>query len=129
VVGEVVKMVKQIWTRKYGTQESQVHLTRNLSVESVSNLRSNNEPEIDPRSERYAPKITIEDYTAASMNGEPHLQMTDEQSKKQEPGDSKGPCSSCSDSYSANIYCQVISGHPNSIGFLLNQCVTQSQLL
>jgi len=111
-------MVKQIWTRKYGTQESQVHLTRNLSVESVSNLRRNNEPELDPRNERYAPNITIEDYSATSMNGEPHLHMTDELSKKQEPGDSKGPCSSCSDSYSANIYCQLLPVLAANIGSL-----------
>ena len=116
MVGEVGKMVKKIWTRKYETQESQVQLTRNLSV---SNLMRNNEPEMDGRSARYAPKITIEDYTATTMNGEPHLHLSDEEPKKEEPGDSKeGSCSSCSDSYSANIYCQVFSGQSYRVWFL-----------
>ena len=92
-------MVKKMFTRK--------------SEEGVSETVS------DLGCTRYAPKITIEEYTSASLNVECPLHISNglttdvsrEKSKKQESGDSNSVQSfepwTDSDSYAANIYCQV----------------------
>eukprot|EP00091_Calanus_sinicus_P011843 TRINITY_DN2672_c0_g1_i2.p1 TRINITY_DN2672_c0_g1~~TRINITY_DN2672_c0_g1_i2.p1 ORF type:complete len:586 (-),score=108.96 TRINITY_DN2672_c0_g1_i2:152-1909(-) len=103
-------MVKKMFTRKSEEGVS----------ESVSDLGST----------RYAPKITIEEYTSASLNLDCPLHLSDrlatdvsrEKSKKQESGDSNSVQSfepwTDSDSYAANIYCQLLPVLAANIGSL-----------
>jgi len=107
-------MAPQIWGRSSEPQEDL----------SESDLARTKEPEVDLPRPKYAPKITIEEYTATIKNVDHNSHLADKTSKKQEPGNSKGPrpirkwMESSSDSYAANIYCQLLPVLAANIGSL-----------
>jgi SP family facilitated glucose transporter-like MFS transporter 8 len=68
---------------------------------------------------RYAPKLTIEEYTSATRNKGCPLQGTDgEPRQSKDPQICKNGMESGSDSYAANIYCQLLPVLAANIGSL-----------